>query len=191
MRKKFYKKILTYTLLILLISMATASSIDASVIKKSKHEELETHQDSIKRGIIIKDKDDAKNYVNTERSVCLGSIYGHTGEGYIWGFSPVRFVKVQAGCRTTISGPLMGGYRIQGLPLGTYTVTGSKIGYETYTTTVTLTERYPDKQVFIDLTPNDESVNILQTSGKNSLFSSTLISTNTWTDLFSTTAFFH
>lgn len=104
---------------------------------------------------------------NNEEPACLGSIYGHTGEGYIWGFSPVRFAKVQAGGRTTISGPIMGEYKIRGLPLGTYTVTGSKPGYITYITTVTLTERYPDKQVFIDLQPNEDSVNKAITQVKN------------------------
>ena len=85
----------------------------------------------------------------------LGSIYGHTGISYIWGFSPVRFAKVEAGDKTTISGPFMGEYKIRGLPLGNYTVTGSKKGYITYTTTVTLTEDRPDKQAFIDLQPTE------------------------------------
>jgi len=107
--------------------------------------------------IAMMDKDNARN-TNYEEPACLGSIYGNTGIGYIWGFSPVRFVKVSAGGKTTISSPFMGEYRIRGLPLGTYTITGVKKGYETFTDTVTLTENYPDKQVFVDMEPNDESV---------------------------------
>ena len=53
----------------------------------------------------------------------------------------------------------MGLYRIRNLPLGTYTITGSKKGYDTFTDTVRLTEQHPDKQVFVDMEPNDESVN--------------------------------
>ena len=94
----------------------------------------------------------------TEEKECLGSIWGNTGIGYIWGFSPVRFVKVEAGGKSTISGPFMGEYRIRNLPLGTYTVTGTKKGYETFTDTVTLSEKHHDKQVFVNLQPIDVDV---------------------------------
>lgn len=128
-----YKKVIMFALIFFLLSAAVLPSINAN-----KSIESETNDE--------------------KQTKVLGSIYGHTGTGYIWGFSPVRFAKVQAGGKTTISGPIMGEYKIRGLPLGTYTVTGSKKGYETYTTTVTLTEQRPDKQAFIDLQPTDESV---------------------------------
>jgi len=104
-------------------------------------------------------KDNIQSKSTYEEPECLGSIWGNTGELYIWGFSPVRFVKVEAGGKTTISGPFMGEYRIRNLPLGTYTVTGTKKGYETRTETVKLTEGHPDQQCFIHMEPNDESVN--------------------------------
>ena len=150
---------------------------------------------------VDKNKDDVKSYTPAEKPASLGSIYGNAGELYIWGFSPVRFAKITAGRKTTISGPLMGEYKIRGLPLGAYTITGSKKGYDTFTDTVTLTENNPDKQVFIDLRPNDKSVNAEVTQIKNveepaciemninCLFSSILISTNTRTNLFSTATF--
>lgn len=125
-----YRKLIIFALIFFLLTAAVAPSIDAN--KSIKSETLDEKQTKL-----------------------LGSIYGHTGIGYIWGFSPVRFAKVQAGGKTTISGPIMGEYRIRGLPLGTYTVTGSKKGYETYTTTVTLTEQRPDKQAFINLQPTE------------------------------------
>ena len=98
-----------------------------------------------------------------EEPACLGSIYGNTGEWYIWGFSPVGLVKVEAGGKTTISSPIMGFYKIRNLPLGTYTVTGTKKGHDTFTETVKLTEGHPDKQVFVHMEPNDESVNKART----------------------------
>lgn len=94
-----------------------------------------------------------------EEPTCLGSIWGNTGTRDTWGFSPVFFVKVGAGGKTTYSSPIMGLYRIRNLPLGTYTITGSKRGYDTFTDTVRLTEQHPDKQVFVHMEPNDESVN--------------------------------
>ena len=91
--------------------------------------------------------------------ICLGSIWGNTGTRDTWGFSPVFFAKVEVGGKTTYSSPIMGLYRIRNLPLGTYTITGSKRGYDTFTDTVRLTEQHPDKQVFVDMEPNDEIVN--------------------------------
>ena len=96
----------------------------------------------------------------SEEPVSFGSIYGNAGTLHIWGFSPVRFAIITAGGKTTMSGPFMGEYKITGLPLGTHTITGRKIGYNTFTCLVTLTENYPDKQVFIDLQPNDKSINV-------------------------------
>lgn len=93
-----------------------------------------------------------------EEQTCLGSIYGNTGESYIWGFSPVGLVKVEAGGKSTISSPIMGFYRIRNLPFGTYTVTGTKIGYDTRTETVKLSEEHPDQQCFIHMEPNDEDL---------------------------------
>ena len=138
--------------------------------------------------IVINFPMDIKHTRNTksEEQECLGSIYGYTGIGYIWGFSPVRFAKVQAGGKTTISGPIMGEYRIRGLPLGTYTVTGTKKGYDTFTDTVTLTEKHPDKQVFVHLEPNDKSV---ETKEKIGLFTSTKICSNTRSNFLCTFAF--
>jgi len=104
-------------------------------------------------------EDDSIKEKNIEETKCLGSIYGNAGTSYGWGFNPVFFAKITAGYRTTYSSPIMGLYRINNLPLGTYTITGSKKGYDTFTDTVTLTEDRPDKQVFIHLEPNDESVN--------------------------------
>lgn len=129
MKNKKHQKIIICLILLIIIS-SISPVINANTIKKSE---------------------------SIEETTCLGSIYGNTGELYIWGFSPVRFAKVTAGGRTTISGPIMGEYKIRGLPLGTYTVTGSKKGYETYSTTVILTEQHPDKQVFIDLQPTEET----------------------------------
>jgi len=120
------------TIIILLIVVAIAPGINANILNKK-----------------IEGK---------EEPTCLGSIYGHTGISDTWGFSPIRIAKVETGGKTIISGPIMGEYRIRGLPLGKYIVTGSKKGYDTFTDTATLTERYPDKQVFIHLEPNDESV---------------------------------
>lgn len=89
----------------------------------------------------------------------LGSIWGNTGTSSgTWGFSPVGLVKVEAGGKITTSSPIMGFHKIRNLPLGTYTVTGIKKGYDTFTETVKLTERHPDKQVFIHMEPNDENV---------------------------------
>lgn len=130
MKNKLCKKESVYAVIIVLIVLAVVPSINADNFS------------------IIKNTDD-------EDPTCLGSIYGNTGILYIWGFSPVRFAKVTAGDKTTISGPIMGEYKICGLPLDTYTVIGSKKGYKSYTTTVTLTERHPNKQVFIDLQPNN------------------------------------
>lgn len=127
------RKELICTIILLLIVVAIAPGINANILNKK----IEVD----------------------EESACLGSVYGHTGVGYIWGFSPVRFAKVQAGIKTTISGSIMGEYKIRGLPLGKYTVTGTKKGYDTFTDTVTLTERYPDKQVFVHLEPNDKIKN--------------------------------
>jgi hypothetical protein len=106
-------------------------------------------------------KKDDRSKVNTinDESTCLGSIYGNAGTSYGWGFSPVGLVKVEAGGKSTISSPIMGFYKIRNLPLGTYTITGTKRGYDTFTDTVKLTERYSDKQVFIHMEPNDKSVN--------------------------------
>jgi len=102
-----------------------------------------------------------------EEPACLGSIYGHTGEGFIWGFAPVSFAKVQAGCKTTISGPILGKHKIRGLPLGTYTVTGSKPGYITYTTTVTLTKENPVENIRFDLDDNGDKTE--KTTEKNTI----------------------
>ena len=106
-------------------------------------------------------KDDRpKVRINTEKTVGLGSIWGYTGTSFgTWGFSPVYFVKVEAGGKSTISSPIMCMYKIRNLPLGTHTITGTKSGYETFTDTVKLTERYPDKQVFVHMEPIDKSVN--------------------------------
>jgi len=130
------EKIIICGIIFLIIISATTPIINANIIKTSE---------------------------SKEETTCLGCIYGHTGISHIWGFSPVRFAIVTAGCRITISGPIMGEYKIKGLPLGKLTVTGSKRGYKTYTTTVTLTEEYPKKQVFIDLQPVDDD----KTSNKN------------------------
>jgi len=89
----------------------------------------------------------------------LGSIYGNTGTCLGWGFTPVPFAKVEAGGKTTISLPIMGRFRINNLPFGTYTITGSKIGYDTFNDIIILTQNNPDKQVFIDLQPNDKGIN--------------------------------
>jgi len=105
------------------------------------------------------DEDDSINEKNVVETTCLGSIYGSAGTSYGWGFSPVFFAKITAGGRATYSSPIMGSYKISNLPLGTYTITGSKKGYDTFTDTITLTEDRPDKQVFVHLEPNDESVN--------------------------------
>jgi len=96
---------------------------------------------------------------NTNEPACLGSIWGNTGISDTWGFITVGLVKVKAGIKTTYSSPIMGSYKIRNLPLGTYTVTGTKKGYDTFTKTVKLTEGYPDKQVFVHMEPNDESLN--------------------------------
>ncbi|MCK4995481.1 MAG: carboxypeptidase regulatory-like domain-containing protein [Thermoplasmatales archaeon] len=137
--------------------------------------------------IAMMDKDKVRSRITSEEQTkVLGSIYGYTGVGYIWGFSPVRFAKVQAGGKTIISGPIMGEYRIRGLPIGTYTVIGTKKGYDIFTDTVTLTERYPDKQVFVDLEPNDKSV---ETKGKTGLFTSTKICSNTRSNFLSAFTF--
>ena len=105
------------------------------------------------------DEDDSIKEKNVVETTCLGSIYGSAGTSYGWGFSPVFFAKITARCRATYSSPIMGSYKISNLPLGTYTITGSKKGYDTFTDTITLTEDRPDKQVFIHMEPNDESVN--------------------------------
>ena len=102
--------------------------------------------------------------INIEEPARLGSIHGNTGEWYIWGFSPVGLVKVEAGGKSTISSPIMGFYKIRNLPLGKYTVTGTKKGYDTFTDTVTLTEEHPDQIVFVHMEPNDVSVNKVRSS---------------------------
>jgi len=101
------------------------------------------------------DKNKIKSCTDADDSACLGSIYGNTGPSHDWSFEPVFFAKVDAGGKTVISSPIMGQYRLNNLPLGTYTIKGSKKGYDAFTDTVTLTEYHPDKQVFVYLEPND------------------------------------
>lgn len=101
-----------------------------------------------------------KSNIDSDKSVCFGSIYGNTGNCHDWSFEPVGFAKLQAGGKTVISSPFMGLYRINNLPAGTYKIKGSKKGYDAFFYSVTLTEDQPDKQVFVHLEPNDISLNL-------------------------------
>lgn len=98
------------------------------------------------------------NNLNKEDQAFLGSIYRNTGVLYIWDISPVRFTKITADGKITISDHIMGEYKKHGLLFGWNAVIVSKKGYNTFTTTVTLTKRYPDKQLFIDIKPNNINV---------------------------------
>jgi len=128
------KKILVFGAIIILLAMILAPCSSAILLKEKKIE-----------------------------STCLGSIYGNAGTSYGWGFSPVGLVKIEAEGRTTYSSPIMGTYKIKYLPLGAYTITGTKTGYDTFTDRVALTKDRPDKQVFIHMEPNDKSINKAKT----------------------------
>ena len=105
------------------------------------------------------EKDDSKTRAINQNLSYGGTIWGYTGDHFdTWGSSPVPFASVDGG-KTTYSSPIIGMYRTKNLPLGTYTIIGSKKGYTTFTDNVTLTVKRPDKQVFIHMEPNDESVN--------------------------------
>ncbi|MBU1940993.1 MAG: carboxypeptidase-like regulatory domain-containing protein [Candidatus Thermoplasmatota archaeon] len=75
---------------------------------------------------------------------CLGNIRGFVYiENGKWPMTPIPFVTIQAGSRTTMTG-MFGYYAIIGLPLGTFEVTVSKPGYAKQSKTVTLTQENPD-----------------------------------------------
>lgn len=127
------RKCLTFTIVLTLFALIITSTITAGITQKNV------------------------NQIEEEQT-CFGTIYGNTGTSLGWGFTPVFFAKVNVGCRTTYSSHILGYYKICGLPLGTYTITGSKRGYDTFTDTVTLTENDPREQIFINLEPNGDSL---------------------------------
>jgi len=141
----------------------------------------------------IKSTSKILNKEETEDSSCGGTIYGYTIESHdTWGAYPVPFALVDAGIKQTISGPVMGNYRITGLPLNQeITITASKRGYDSDTIKHTFTEGNPEHFYCFDLQEKENYPIVKQKSFTlfEKLFSLIPTGSNTWSNLLSTFAF--
>jgi hypothetical protein len=87
-----------------------------------------------------------------------GTIFGYTLESHdTWGAYPVPLALVDAGIKQTISGPVMGYYRITGLPFDQeITIYACKKGYDSDILKYTFTELRPTYYYCFDLQGNED-----------------------------------
>ena len=83
-----------------------------------------------------------------------GMIDGNTYYSSGWGMYPLPFTTVTAGGGHTDVSNVLGEYAIDDLPLGTYSITASKWGYESVTFIIELTESSPFAHVDFILEKN-------------------------------------
>ena len=126
-----------------------------------------------------KDYDSKARAINQDVS-CGGTIYGHTLESHdTWGAYPVPLALVDAGIKQTISDPIMGYYRITGLPFDQeITITASKKGYDSDTLKHTFTELRPTYYYCFDL-QEDEDVTVKHIWNEEGTFTIMALAMNT------------
>ena len=125
-------------------------------------------------------KDDSITRDINQDESCGGTIYGYTLESHdTWGAYSVPLALVDAGIKQTISGPIMGYYRITGLPFDQeITITASKKGYDSDTLKHTFTELRPTYYYCFDL-QEDEDVTVKHIWNEEGTFTIMALAMNT------------